>query len=123
VALIRPLCRDIGELTIHLETPLSGIAVDAVRAEALVRCVQETITNTLKHSAARNLWITLAAPAEGITVRTRDDGRGTHHVKPGAGLTGMRERFAQFGGDVSITTNTGAGFAMSAFLPAANTST
>jgi signal transduction histidine kinase len=120
VALIRPLCRDIGDLSIHLEAPEGGIAVDAVRAEALVRCVQETITNTLKHSAARNLRITLDATAGGITLRTRDDGRGTHQLEPGAGLTGMRERFAQFGGEVSITTNTGSGFALSAFLPAAN---
>ena len=77
VALIRPLCRNIGDLSIHLEVPEGALPVDAARAEALVRCVQEVITNTLKHATARNLWITLAPVAGGITVRAWDDGRGT----------------------------------------------
>jgi signal transduction histidine kinase len=121
VALIRPLCRNIGDLSIHLEVPEGALPVDAQRAEALVRCVQEVITNTLKHATARNLWITLTPVAGGMTVRAWDDGRGTQQLQPGTGLTGMRERFAQFGGEVAITTNVGSGFALQAFVPTANT--
>jgi len=120
-ALIRPLCRSFGDLSIHLEVPEGALPVDAVRAEALVRCVQEVITNTLKHATARNLWITLTPVAGGMTVRAWDDGRGTQQLQPGTGLTGMRERFAQFGGEVAVTTNAGSGFALHAFLPTANT--
>jgi signal transduction histidine kinase len=120
VTLIRPLCRDIGDLSIHLEAPESALPVDAARAEALVRCVQEVITNTLKHATARNLWITLASVTGGMTVRAWDDGRGTQQLQPGTGLTGMRERFAQFGGEVAIATNAGRGFALQAFVPTEN---
>ena len=120
VALIRPLCRNIGDLSIHLEAPESALPVDAARAEALVRCVQEVITNTLKHATARNLWITLASVTGGMTVRAWDDGRGTQQLQPGTGLTGMRERFAQFGGEVAIATNAGRGFALQAFVPTEN---
>ncbi len=119
-ALIRPLCRNIGDLSVHLEVPEGALPVDAIRAEALVRCVQEVITNTLKHATARNLWITLAPVAGGMTVRTSDDGRGAQQVQPGTGLTGMRERFAQFGGEVEVTSNAGRGFVLQAFVPTGN---
>lgn len=116
-ALIRPLCRNIGELSIYLDLPNGPLLVDSARAEALVRCVQEVITNTLKHATARNLWIKLSPAPGGIAVRASDDGRGTEQLQAGAGLTGMRERFAQFGGDVAVTTHAGRGFAIEAFVP------
>jgi signal transduction histidine kinase len=119
VGLIRPMCRNIGELSIHLDAPESTLPVDAERGEALVRCVQEVITNTLKHARARNLWIALEPVAGGMTVRARDDGRGAQQLQPGTGLTGMHERFAHFGGEVAITTNAGCGFAVQAFVPMA----
>jgi signal transduction histidine kinase len=117
VALIRPFCRNIGELSIHADLPEGVLLVDAARAEALVRCVQEIITNTLKHATARNLWVTLAPVNGGIAVRAKDDGRGAPQVQLGAGLTGMRERFAQLGGEVTLTTHTGSGFSVQAFVP------
>jgi signal transduction histidine kinase len=121
VALIRPMCGSIGDLSIHLDAPEDALPVDAARAEALVRCVQEVITNTLKHATARNLWITLTRVAGGMTIRARDDGRGTQQLQPGTGLTGMRERFVQLGGEVTITTSAGSGFALQAFVPTADT--
>jgi signal transduction histidine kinase len=123
VALIRPLCRSIGDLSVHLDVPDGAHPVDAARAEALVRCVQEVITNTLKHATAGNLWITVAPVAGGMTIRAWDDGRGTQRFQPGIGLTGMRERFAQFGGEVEVTTNAGRGFALQAFVPTSDTPT
>jgi signal transduction histidine kinase len=121
VALIRPMCGSIGDLSIHLDAPEDALPVDAARAEALVRCVQEVITNTLKHATARNLWITLTRVAGGMTIRARDDGRGTQQLQPGTGLTGMGERFIQLGGEVTITTSAGSGFALQAFVPTADT--
>ena len=120
-ALIRPLCRNIGDLSIHLELPDGPLLVDTGRAEALVRCVQEVITNTLKHATARHLRIKLTPIAGGIKVRAWDDGRGAQQLQPGAGLTGMRERFAQFGGEVAVTTNAGSGFVLEAFVPTEKT--
>jgi len=120
-ALIRPLCRDIGDLSIHLEAPEGVLLVDVAQAEALVRCVQEVITNTLKHATASNLWIELSPVPGGITVRARDDGRGAPLLQPGTGLTGMRERFAQLGGELAVTTKAGAGFAVHAFMPTTQT--
>ena len=122
VALIRPLCRNIGDLCIHLQTPEGALPADSAQAEALVRCVQEIITNTLKHATARNLWIELMPVTNGISVRARDDGRGAPRLQPGTGLTGMRERFAQLGGQVVLTSHAGSGFEIQAFMPTTNTS-
>ena len=96
--------------------------MDAARAEALVRCVQEVITNTLKHATAGHLWIQVSCVAGGVTVRAWDDGRGAARLQPGTGLTGMRERFAQLGGEVAVTPNAGSGFALHAFVPTGETS-
>ena len=119
--LIRPLCQDIGDLSIHLEVPEGALLVDAPQAEVLVRCVQEVITNTLKHATASNLWLQLAPTAGGITVRARDDGRGAPLLRPGTGLTGMRERFAELGGEVAVTTKAGEGFEVHGFMPTTQT--
>jgi signal transduction histidine kinase len=117
VTLIRPLCRNIGDLSIHFHAPEGVHLVDSAQAEALVRYVQEVITNALKHATAGNLWIELRPGTRGITVCARDDGRGAQQLEPGTGLTGMRERFAQLGGDVAVTTLAGSGFEVKAFMP------
>jgi signal transduction histidine kinase len=120
-ALIRPLCRNIGDLSVHFQAPEGPLPVDSAQAETLVRCVQEVITNTLKHATARNLWIELISATRGISVRARDDGRGAPLLEPGTGLTGMRERFAQLGGEVAVTTLAGSGFEVTAFMPTTKT--
>jgi signal transduction histidine kinase len=82
------------------------------------RCVQEILTNTLRHAFARNLWIEVAATGDGgIQVHARDDGQGVAELKPGAGLSGMRERFAQLGGRVELRPGAGRGMELVAWLP------
>jgi signal transduction histidine kinase len=120
-AVIRPLCRNIGDLSVHFRAPDGALPVDSAQAETLVRCVQEVITNTLKHATASNLWIELTPVTSGIGVRARDDGSGAPLLEPGTGLTGMRERFAQLGGEVAVTTLAGSGFEVKAFMPTKKT--
>src|SRR5258708_40185852 len=65
---------------------------DPMRAHAVLRCVQEIITNVIRHLAPRHFWIELARTDGGIAIRAKDDGRGAREVRPGQGLTAMRER-------------------------------
>ena len=53
---------------------------EGARADALLKCVQEIITNTTRHAAARNLWITLERGTDGIALHARDDGRGAKTI-------------------------------------------
>ncbi len=105
-----------GSLTIHLEAP-DTIPVDDAHAHALLRCVQEIVTNAVRHAQARNLWIAVDLALDGVTVRGRDDGRGAPSLAWGHGLTGMRERFEAQAGRVEIRTRAGHGFEVHGFIP------
>ncbi|HEX2224008.1 MAG TPA: sensor histidine kinase [Thermoanaerobaculia bacterium] len=95
-----------------------GVEVqDPAQAHILFRCVQEAITNAVRHARARNLWIVLAPEAEGVALRVRDDGDGVPEVRPGNGLTGMRERVEESGGRLEVESRPGAGFALTAWVP------
>ena len=60
---IRALAVEHTGLAIHLDLPDTLSVDDRSRAETLIRCVQEIITNTTRHAQARNLWIRLEARA------------------------------------------------------------
>lgn len=105
-------------LAIHLELPPRFSVEDPHRAQVLLRCAQEVITNTLRHAGARNLWLDFSVDDDQqVTIRARDDGRGAHEWVSGNGLSGMRERLAQFGGQLAITTAKDQGFSLEAWLP------
>jgi signal transduction histidine kinase len=70
-------------------------------AEVVLRCVQEVITNAMRHAEAENLWITVASSGGELRLSARDDGRGAAQVEVGHGLTGMRERVSRLGGELS----------------------
>ncbi len=116
-ALIKPLCRTYGDLHVYLESPDSILAGNAAQAEVLLRCVQEIVTNTLKHAQAHNLWIRVTQSEFGIDIHARDDGRGSTQIRDGHGLAGMRERFAALGGRVEISSTPGAEFIVHVFMP------
>jgi signal transduction histidine kinase len=119
--LLRPLCRDIGDLRIHLEMPDAMTVSDAARAETVLRCVQEVITNALKHAQARHVRIHIDPGTAGIDIHAQDDGRGCGGLSFGHGLTGMRERFERFGGNVTVESEPNKGLMLHATLPYAVT--
>jgi signal transduction histidine kinase len=89
------------------------------QARVVLRCVQEAITNAVRHAGAENLWIEVARADGGVEVRARDDGRGAGSLRQGAGLTGMRERLEQAGGRLDLDARPGGGFEVRAWLPTA----
>jgi signal transduction histidine kinase len=115
---LRALVHEVPGLAVHLQVPDTLSVVEPAVAQSVFRCVQEILTNTLRHAYARNLWIDVAATeGGGIQVHARDDGRGAAELKPGAGLNGMRERFAQLGGRVELRPVAGQGMELVAWLP------
>jgi signal transduction histidine kinase len=117
-AALKTLTEGVPGLAIHLELPPRFSVDDPLRAQVLLRCAQEIITNTVRHAAARNLWLDFErTEANELAIHARDDGRGTMEIKQGNGLNGMRERLAQVGGRLNITTARDKGFALDAWLP------
>ncbi len=97
------LLRDVPNLDIALNMRPDIIIDDVNMAETILRCVQEGITNTLKHSNAKHFSIELEQQGNWVTLQMRDNGtnKKTMELKEGNGLLGMRERITALGGKVS----------------------
>lgn len=94
--------RDIPRLQIQLDMPDDLALDDMHTAEALLRCVQESITNTLKHSTANKALIEVREQSDRISLKFSDNGQGTSSLTLGNGLIGMRERFERLGGELTV---------------------
>jgi signal transduction histidine kinase len=102
---------------IHLDLPSEDVMTEPETALVLLRCVQEVITNSVRHAQAENLWIRLSMTSDGLAMSARDDGIGADKVAVGNGLLGMAERLKQLGGKLEIESEPGTGFALHAWLP------
>ena len=117
-AALHTLIDGVPKPRIHLDLPSGEVMTDPQRAQVLLRCTQEMITNSVRHAQAGNLWIRLSITGDGFAMSARDDGVGADKVAAGNGLKGMAERLKQLGGKLEIETEPGAGFALHAWLPA-----
>jgi signal transduction histidine kinase len=114
---LRTLVEGVPEPRIHLDFPSDTVMIDPEQAHLLLRCVQEIVTNSVRHARARNLWIRLSMAQDGVALSARDDGKGVNLVQAGNGLRGMRERLSHFGGKLEVESQVGAGFALHAWIP------
>jgi signal transduction histidine kinase len=102
---------------VHIEA--AGLDVrDPERAQAVLRCCQEIVTNAVKHAAARNVWISIRRRGDLIELEAHDDGAGGAAPARGRGLDGMQARLRAMGGAVAFGGAPGAGFRVRATLPA-----
>jgi PAS domain S-box-containing protein len=87
--------------------------------ENLLHIGQEALTNTLKYAHARNFETRLSYRAKELRLELRDDGDGfkVKDQNDGVGLTGMRERVEQMGGELKITSSRGHGTSITVLLP------
>ncbi|GAA5039047.1 signal transduction histidine kinase [Thermocatellispora tengchongensis] len=100
-AALRRIVRDLPGLEVSIEVA-PEVRVGEEQTVALVRAVQEVVTNTIRHAEARELWIDIAPDGDGVRLTATDDGRGAVAPVLGNGLSGLVERFEALGGDVSI---------------------
>src|SRR5437764_976762 len=87
--------------------------------ENLLHIGQEALTNALKYAHARHFETRLTSNAKEVSLELRDDGDG-FRVKErhdGVGLTGMRERVEQMGGELKISSSHGKGTKITVALP------
>jgi len=95
-------------------------ALDAGTELAIVRIVQESLTNVLKHSHGAAAVVTLSF-ADDVTVEVADDGTSASNSSAGdgggRGLIGMRERVDALGGTLMARRFAGRGSTVRASLP------
>lgn len=116
-AALGTLVEGFPEPVIHLDLPRKLAMLDPLQAQVMLRCIQEAITNSVRHAGARNLWIRLSQDEDGLVLSAHDDGRGASDLAVGNGLSGMSERLQQLGGELKLESSPGAGFSLRAWLP------
>ncbi|ARU58121.1 integral membrane sensor-containing signal transduction histidine kinase [Oleiphilus messinensis] len=90
---------------------------DQHKSEQLLCCIQEGITNVLKHSNADKVWIRLFHAGEMLVAEVVDNGSLAQSVNSGNGLTGMQERLALIEGNASYEVKQDRGFKLQLTIP------
>ena len=114
-ALATPLPRPLLELRIDQDVHVA----DPDTAEAVLRLVQEAMTNSARHTSAARIRVSLSTADDGIHVGIEDDGRIKGPVCEGSGLGGMRERVQACGGRIAFGASAAGALRIDATLPTA----
>ena len=94
-----------------------GLVIGNTRtAEALVRCIQEALTNVRRHANATLCGIDIIRRNGQVVMQIKDNGTTEGDVHPGNGLTGMLERIVDLSGQCSWGRTTD-GFCVEVVLP------
>ncbi|GAB4588032.1 sensor histidine kinase [Nocardia sp. IFM 10818] len=97
---------------------LADVECDQPTRIALLRCTQESLANVRKHAGASTVSLVLTDACAGLELEITDDGLGfTPSAARGFGLDGMRNRLAELGGELTVTSAPGEGTRVFALLP------
>ncbi|WP_203337691.1 sensor histidine kinase [Nocardioides limicola] len=130
---LRPAALDAGGLAVALRTVAdrftgSGLPVevslDIAHAEisaavevAVLRIVQESLTNAARHGAATHCTVGVLVADGAVHLSVIDDGRGLGDAVPGAGMTSMLRRAQELGGEFATGPAAGGGTCVRARIP------
>lgn len=109
----------ITSVAVKFDVEADAVVSDIAKAEALVRCAQEGLTNALRHSGASEILVTLFRHGQELVLSVEDNGVGYPSAEPplGNGLRGLRERLEEFQGVVSLNRRAPRGCVLRATLP------
>ncbi|HEY5804692.1 MAG TPA: histidine kinase [Lysobacter sp.] len=113
-ALAAPMPRPALRLDIDDNVQVNDPAV----AEAILRLVQEALTNSARHADADVVRVALTCNAGRLCIQVEDDGHVRGAVREGNGLAGMRERIVAAGGSLALSTSARGALRIEASLPA-----
>ena len=87
---------------------------------ALFRAGQEAVTNALRHAEAAAISVELCYESDAVRLEITDNGRGfdVHEIAPGSGMLSLRDRAAESGAELSITSRPTEGTQITMALPA-----
>jgi len=112
------LGRQAAGLSIALHIPGGDLdGLPAAVEVAAYRIIIEAVTNVLRHAHARRCQIRIQ-PGQDLRLEVCDDGAGMPHGwRAGVGITAMRERAAELGGELAIEPASPCGTRITARLP------
>ncbi len=115
---LRALAAPLPQLRLELSIAPAVRITDPAQAETLLRLVQESLTNSARHSGARRVSVSIARRGGALDVAIEDDGRIAGALKEGNGIAGMRERVAAARGRFETGRTPAGGLRILASLPA-----
>ncbi len=100
---------------LEVEVPVQLPRLAGDKETVLFRIVQESLTNIHRHSGASNAFITITVTENLLQLEVRDNGKGIADPDfsrlsggtPGVGISGMRERLSELGGQLKISNENG----------------
>lgn len=98
---VEKLVQELPDLEVSLDFANAPVVKDVDVAETLLRCVQEALTNILRHSNASHCRISLTEYYNQFFLTVKDNGTPGETPDPGNGLKGMQERAGERGGEAS----------------------
>jgi signal transduction histidine kinase len=100
-------------LALDLQLPEEVENVSPDVEQVIYRVAQEALANTVKHAAAKQVWLSLTRANGHLTLVVADDGQGFDLAEAEAaghyGLRGMRERAEMVGGTLHVESAPGQG--------------
>ena len=106
--------------TLSLDLPQALPHVPPATELAVLRVIQESMTNAAKHAGATTVEVRLADSDGSLICTIRDDGVGFDPaVATEQGLAGLRERVRTLGGSLTVSSGTSAGTTVTAVFPLA----
>lgn len=115
-AALTALIENVPEMEVNLDYQEGVNITDVNVANTILCCVQECLTNSLKHSNANQFEIQIKERDNMIHLSMQDNGKSVKDIKEGNGIIGMRERVNELGGRLNFD-NMASGFAMIIELP------
>ena len=109
-----------SRLGVAVMTRLEDVGIDGPGEVALLRLAQEGLSNAVRHSEAGSIEVILSEIDGRAVLTIKDDGRGFDPAAGnghGLGLQLMRDRVAELGGGVVVTSSPGMGTVVEAWLP------
>jgi signal transduction histidine kinase len=105
-------------LDVRIVESSDGPEVPEALGQTAYRIVQEALTNVIRHANATTAMITLDRGLDALTLTVRDNDQGVGELAAGNGIRGMRERAAEWSGELTLTSSgRGAGTVVAAVLP------
>lgn len=104
----------------RVRLPAALPPLSAASGLALYRCLQEALTNVVRHSRARVVEVEVCQlEGDRLRLRVRDDGVGLPPTpgRGGSGLLGLRERLGRLQGQVTLGPTPGGGLTLDCLLP------
>lgn len=84
---------------------------------ALYRCLQESLTNAVRHGRAKEITVSMKFEPQQTRLEIQDNGHGMEQVQDGFGLNAMKERALNLQGHVAVYTQLDEGTLVTCTLP------